>query len=298
MRLDWIRCFMAVVVTGSFSEAAEKIYVTQATISKHIIALEKEMGVRLFNRAHRRVELTAGGRALLPYAERCISLYNEMHDALAEFRIEDSTSVTVGSFPVMAHYGITTLITSYRKQNPEFTLQVEEKETSELLTEMENGRFAMAFLRSEQINPLKYHILPIVKDHLVVVLYDKHPLAEHESLSLKDLSNEDFLSLGKGTKFLDLYMELCKPFGYAPRIIYTSNRIENLMGMISQNMGISLLMDRPARCTLCPGVKIIPLVENVISKVALVRLRSVPMSFAASRFWMFVRSCSNNISNE
>ena len=77
-----------------------------------------------------------------------------------------------------------------------------------------------------------------------------------------------------------------------PHMVYTSNRIENLMEMIGQNMGISLLMERPTRYALCPHVKIVPLEEKVESNVALVRLRSSTMTRAANQFWTFVRTMS------
>ena len=99
--------FAILAQSRTFLDAAELLFMSQSTLSKHIMAMEHELGCKLIDRSQRHVTLTAQGEALLPYAQKIATL---QHRYLAAIQIgagEPLEHLTVGSIPIMAPYGIT-----------------------------------------------------------------------------------------------------------------------------------------------------------------------------------------------
>lgn len=291
MQIEHIKTFLAVTICGSFVEAANSLYTTQATVSKRIMSLEKELDVQLFDRSRRTVALTETGELFLQYAERFLVLYNEMHASFDVQRIKQKSSLCVGAIPVMAQYGITAVITAFRKDNPNIQMTLDEREASDLLPALDHGQYEMVFLRSEGlVQSNRYQFFNVDSDRLTAVLPITHPLARNASVSLTALKDDDFLLLEKRTALLDMCMNACQQVGFTPHVVYSGTRIENIIDMVGQGMGISLLMEKPARFVSNKNVMLMPLEEAVTSYIALVRLRKSKPSHAAEMFWSHARN--------
>src|SRR5512139_1451809 len=112
MEIRQIQYFLSVVETGSFTAAADEHYISQSSLSKIIIALEKEIEVPLFDRSKRRVFLTEAGEAFLGHARKLDATYKAMLVEIDGYKsITDSFSIA--SIPILTQYGITTLIAQY-----------------------------------------------------------------------------------------------------------------------------------------------------------------------------------------
>ena len=289
MQIARIKYFLAVVVDGTFSEAAETLYTTQSAVSKQIIALEKELGVTLFDRTTRRVQLTAAGEVFLTYAKTMLNTFNAMNDALIELQAAQQERLHIGSIPVMAQYGVTTLIMQFQKKWGTVHLEVDERESSDLLTAMDNKEYEMAFFRTDQINIKKYQVMQLFEDQLMAVVPTSHPLANKGEISLSQLAEESFLLLSERTSLYRYCIKACERAGFTPHIIYTGTRTENIVGMVEQGMGIALLMEKPTRFVPHENTVLLPLKENLTSHISLIRLRNAKPSAMGQEFWSFVR---------
>lgn len=105
MNLNQLKYFLAIVKTGSFSNAADDMYISQSSMSKQIKALETELGVDLFKREHSKVYLTEIGAEFAKYAEMTIKQHNDMLLYLDEFATKKSNTIRFGSIPVVSSLG-------------------------------------------------------------------------------------------------------------------------------------------------------------------------------------------------
>lgn len=99
--------FAILAQSRTFLDAAELLFMSQSTLSKHIMAMERELGCNLIDRSQRHVTLTAQGEALLPYAQKIATLQHRYLAAIQIAADEPLERITVGSIPIMAPYGIT-----------------------------------------------------------------------------------------------------------------------------------------------------------------------------------------------
>ena len=292
MQINRLKYFVAVARHGNFSAAAEELYTTQSAVSKQIMALERELDVTLFDRAHRRVVLTKQGEIVLSHAEQILSDYSGMMTELCEMKGQEGGRLSIASIPVMRQYGITELVGRFRRENVDIAMSVGEMEGNEVLPAMKNGGYDMAFLRLEQMTDPSYESIPLAEDKLTVLLPENHKLAGASELSLSQLKEEPFLLLNEGTLLRGLCVDACQRSGFLPKVAYSGTRNENIAELVAMGMGVSLVMEKFYHHLRPEGVRCIPLKERVVSTIGLVRTKKKVHSEANERFWNYVKSVS------
>lgn len=289
METNQLRSFMEVVKTGNFSEAAENLYTTQSSVSKHIQALEKDLGVKLFDRSKRKVSLTTAGQLVAKDAKRILAAEQHLLQSLASFSQQTDGQLSLASIPTMGSYGITDLIMDFQKEHPDLAVDLCEVEGVDILNRLQNDEFDLACMRTDHL-PKSFDCLTLCQDHLVAVLPQTHPLANRAEISLSDLQEEDFLCLGADTKLLETVQTACHNAGFAPHITYTGNRAENIMDMVANGRGIALIMEKIATYYAKDRVALVSLQEKTTSRIGLVRSHSHGKNLASSTLWNYVRS--------
>jgi LysR family transcriptional activator of glutamate synthase operon len=290
MEIDYLCEFAVIAKLGSFSLAAEELFISQSSLSKHIIALEKELNVQLFNRTSRNVALSKAGARILPYANRLFEMKKRITGIAAEQINREKRVINIASLPVMAEYDITGAIARFHKEYPEINLSVLEREQPECLNALELGECEFAFIRKlrEESPILEY--TTFYKDHLVAVLPRSHPLSAEKALHLQQLENEEFMFLGNGSVLYNLCLDLCSGSGFTPKIKHVSQRPENIIDFVSLGMGIALLMNRHVDYFKNASVKCVDVTPTVESTICLTRIKSHKLSHAARVFWDYISS--------
>lgn len=287
MDIEYLCEFTVIARLGSFSRAAEELCISQSALSKHILALERELDVQLFHRNSRNVSLSPAGTQILPLAIQVYELKNKILVAAAKQSSRQKSILTVASIPVMAQYNITGLLAKFQQTFPQVTLEVLECEQQELSGLLESGKSELAFSRKE-LEPVAFDYLEICRDHLVAVVSRQHPLASRAQIQLSDLKEEPLLFLDQQTGFHQLYGTLCLEADFVPHVTYTGHRPENIVEMAAQNMGVALLMRRHTDYIANPEVVCLDIAPMVESTVCLVRKKGHKLSALAQRFWNFV----------
>lgn len=288
MDIERLKYFLDLTVTLNFSETAERLFTTQSNISKHIIALEKELNTTLFNREHRKITLTKAGQALLPYAEKILSDYSSLQNALQPYKESKTTILKIGAIPVMVNYNVTGLIADFHKTYPDILLDVKEVESINLLTELNEGNCDIAYIRIFEMNNEKYEKITVEHDQFAVVLPVNHLLSKKNLISLAELKNDHFYQLGKHTQLFDQFYSLCQRAGFEPKVGYTGTRIDNILDFVSKGMGVSLMMQHSIKALKHPGIVVIPLDVTVNSELVFIRLKNQNPSPASISFWKFL----------
>jgi DNA-binding transcriptional LysR family regulator len=213
-----------------------------------------------------------------------------MIQALTDFTDPGSNSLQICSIPVMAHYNITSYIAGFQRRFPMAQLTVNEIEGVDILAELEQHHYDLAFARSDSLNETIFEKLPLYQDQMAVVLSTKHPLASEKEICLSQLSGEPFLQLSKNTMLLEPVLKICRDAGFEPQITYTGTRMENIIGLAGNQMGISLMMKQAAEYLKTSSIAIVPLREKIISEISLIRIRKHRYTPMAQNFWDYMKT--------
>ena len=285
MNIERLRYLVVLSESRTFSEAADRLFTTQGNVSKQILALEKELGVLLADRSGLTVTLTEAGKAVIIRARTILNEYAALRQDAAAFSPSSRPVVRICSIPVMAHYQITEILSSFHAGHPRFRMDIREAEGVNIPEELIKRTADLAFARSDYLDNEEFEALPFCRDELAAVLPCSHPLAGRSTLDLNELKGESFLQLGPSTNLYDTFEESCRLAGFEPDVAYTGTRIENILELVEGGMGISLMMRRAAEYNRTGRIAILPLKEKITSEIALIRLRRARHSPAAKEFW-------------
>ena len=286
MDISQVQYVLAVAAAGSFSAAAEELFISQSSLSKQIMALERELGVVLFDRSRRQIALTPAGAVFLDHA-RCIDDASRALLAdLNQFKAEQALRIV--AIPVIAQYGIAAGIARFRSRHPDVAVVLEEREASAILPALQNQQFDLAFLRDYYLDRSAYLLCEVAKDRLLVAVARKHRFAGRSSLALAELSDENHVMFDRGTVVHEIAVDACRAAGFEPRIFYASLRIESVLGLVASNSGVALMMEKVVAYHRHPDVVAIPLEEVIESTIVLAVPKDRKMPRVAKLFMDFV----------
>lgn len=200
MDLHRFEIFVAVADTGNFSRAAEKMLLTQSTISQHIAALESELGIRLFDRTGRGAELTDGGRLFSQHVRQILSECDELSQAMARFQGMEDTQLTVGASNIPANYLIPTLLPNLINRHPGINLNVIAGDSRQIIDQLLRGEVALAVV-GNRFGDEAVTYAPLTSDKLLLVVGTGHPWQDKTAVRLAELASTPLIvrETGSGT---------------------------------------------------------------------------------------------------
>jgi len=288
MDIKQIEYFVSIVDTGSFSLAAEELYISQSSLSKQIIALEKELGVKLFDRSKRKIALTEAGIMFHKHALDFKKTNQALLFDLNELK-KSTPSLTIAAIPVTAQYGITSHIAQFKKAYPQINFTLEERQSSTILPALSQHKYDLAFVRDYKIDANVYSSLPVASDKLIVAVSREHHLAKRNYVSLAELSDENFIMFNKGTLIYELSINSCNSAGFEPRIFYTASRAASIIDMVSSNSGIALIMEKVLNYYNRFEIVAVLLEQTIESKIILIYPKNKKPSKPAKTFLDFMK---------
>jgi DNA-binding transcriptional LysR family regulator len=249
MELRHLRYFIAVAEEGHITRAAERLGMQQPPLSRQIKAIERELGVQLFRRRPRGVELTAPGRSLLNEARAILSQLDRAFETTRRTARGEQGRICVGVTPTSPfHPFVPRAIRAFRESHPLVTVTLEEWQSNELVEHLRDERIDVAFIRTLPADSSGLSIDALLEEELVVVLPAIHSLAQSGgggdvALSLKALARETFLIQG-GRAGLSLYADTvaaCHSAGFNPRIGQEAPRLASTLNLVAVGLGISVV---------------------------------------------------------
>jgi LysR family transcriptional activator of glutamate synthase operon len=283
MEINYLKEFVVLAQTGNFLEAADILYTSQSTLSKHIKSMELDLGVPLFDRTTRKVSISKFGLLLLPYARQITETADKFTAVLKNNREADREVLNLGSMYGLAQYKITDVLVRFKKSLPGATLNVMQAKTPDLVEMLRQKKCELAFIRDIEDAEGEFVQLPFTSDTVIAILPNKHPLAKHKLIPLQMLANENFLLPLQGTVPYKLSMKACELCGIEPRIVYTDPELENQIDLVSKGMGISLALKKLALYHNNPKVSIVDITPIVETHINLCFLKTTELSNAAKQ---------------
>lgn len=284
MELSYLKEFIVLSETGNYLEAADQLYISQSSLSRHIKALEDELGVTLFERTTRKVILNTPGSMLLPYARQIVGLHQKYQDDLYTYKKNIQGTLSIGSIPSMQQYNILDLVIRYEQKYPNYSLNMIEDDPIRLTTMVQNGELDMAFIRTISSVKAPLAAIEYTRDYLTAVVPVGHKLASQTTISLSELKDENLLLLSTDTYMYQLCVNACHQAGFEPIIKHTSRRGENLLALVQKNMGIALLTRKPIQESKRTDIISINIAPEISTSISLIYRKDHSLSIPAREF--------------
>jgi len=189
MDLRRLEVFAKVAELGSFSRAAEALFLTQPTVSEHVRALEDELGVQLLDRLGRGAAPTRAGQLLLGYARRMLGLAREAQQALDQFQGRMSGELVIGGSTIPGEYVMPTLIGRFKGKYPDISVSLLIGDSRQVSEWVEEGRVEVALVGARP-GSRALESRELMPDELVLVVPAGHPWATRKSVSVDELRLE------------------------------------------------------------------------------------------------------------
>ena len=241
MELRHIYTFQAIVKEGSFLKASEKLMYAQSTITLHIQQLEAELGVKLFIRQGKKVQLTEAGRSLQEQADslvaRAMSLQQTMFDLVAG----EAGHVRIGVIEPTASLRLPQILAPFCQERPRIRLTIEVGNTAVISQRVASGALDLGICSLPEAH-LGLDFEPLFVDHLALLLPEQHPLVNKPTIEVQDLAKERLLLTESACPYRELVEKELQRRGKNP---YSGLEIGGSMEMVKRSvqngMGVALL---------------------------------------------------------
>lgn len=284
-----LECFIEVARHKNFSKAAEKMYMSQPSISRAIKELEGQFGVILLYRDTKMVELTDAGEIILKQAQEIVSAYQNITAQLGGLQQMQSGKIYIGLPPITAIATFSHLLSAFRKEYPNIHINLYEFGPKKVEAAVQDGLLDIGIFTPAESDEL-YDKIWFEQDSLEIIMHPTNPLAQHKRIAYEMLENEQLILFNNDYKLHDLIVETCKKAGIKPKIVLETSQREWMTQMVADNLGIAVLPRKICK-TLDSNVIISrPLADPPLYlRLALVWKKKRYLSYAAREFLMFTK---------
>jgi DNA-binding transcriptional LysR family regulator len=242
MELRHLRSFLAVAEELHFSRAARRLHMAQSPLSQQIQRLERELGVQLFRRNRRRVELTDAGLAMLDHARRALDHAEQAAGAARAAGAGRAGRLDVGFLATAALALLPAVLPPFREAAPDATLRLTEAGSQDLLGALHRGELDVAFTRPPAPTA-ELSTTVVWREPVIAVLPAAHRLCAGPDLDLADPRDEDFVTFPRWSapEFYDHLLAACHDAGFAPRIVQEALAMPTVVGLVAAGLGVALV---------------------------------------------------------
>lgn len=236
-----LEVFAVVVRVGSFSKAAEHLYLTQSAVSQHIQNLETSLGTTLFKRTGRGVVLTASGQVLIGYARQILNLVKEAEGAVVNVEGLGTGKLQIGATPGADVYLLPDWIGSFQNRFPNLIVSLTTNITDHIVSGILKQTYDLGFVEGELDNDphLGQQILQEVQQ--LVVVGKGHPWVQRKSISVHDLQDQPFIARLPNSHTRAWLESILNQNDIELNIVSEFANPEAIKRAVSSGMGISIL---------------------------------------------------------
>ncbi|GAB4426894.1 MAG: selenium metabolism-associated LysR family transcriptional regulator [Anaerolineae bacterium] len=241
LNLYQLQIFQTVAHAGSFSRAAEQLYLSQPAVSQHIQALETDLGVRLFHRGRRGIRLTASGELLQDYARSLLLLAEKTRQIVAQ--PEDaapSQPLQIGASPGVGVYLLPNWIQAFNSRFPELAVTVKTAPSPAIIRAITQGEIKLAVIEGE-LDDEPVNFLPLWDEEIVIVSPPENGRGGQRTISIADLARKNLIMREEGSLTRAWEMQLFSRHKLTPHIIAEFNSPAAIKQAVASGLGMALL---------------------------------------------------------
>jgi DNA-binding transcriptional LysR family regulator len=242
MELRHLRTIAAVARHGSFTKAAEELYLAQSAISQQIRRLELELGFEVFRRTSRSVELTPQGQVILSCAQRVLAEVDGLQDELEELTGKLRGQLRIGGVYPTGPYDLFGMLADFRAAHPEVAVHMMEDTQEDVLAALRSDELDCAFsaLDPDTLGD-EFAATLLWEEEFVVALPVGHPLCVNSQVTFEQLASEDLIAYRENSALRRRLERTMAAAGLEPRNAFICTEMAAVRALASKGLGIAVI---------------------------------------------------------
>ena len=296
LSLRQLRAFWLVAQESSMTRAAQKMHLTGSALSMLVRTLEEELGVRLFERTTRRIELTEAGRQFLPAVRAVFLSLEDGLDTLRETQRRKSERLGVVTSPLLAATLMPSVIARFRERFPDIDVTLIDARVDQVVAHVRDARADFGICTADlALTDLVSRVL--YEDTLALACSPDHPLAGHPQIGWSDLTDQSLILTTPGSGLRRLTDQALSQHTLRIRPAFEVSNIQTVVGLVAAGLGVSVLPAYSLARVESERVVTVPLVDPVVTReIVALCTRARPFSMAAEAFLGLFEECAKEAS--
>ncbi len=260
MKLRQVRSFISLARTGTFSEAARRVNVSQPALSQQIKKLETELDVKLVERMGKRIKLTEQGENFLPEAMRVLDSVRSAEASVQSNGSFSQGQLKLGIIPTIAPYFLPTLMDELNPESGELELLIREQQTDTLLQQLKIGKVDHLLL-SPPIPEEGITIERLGQEPFSLAVSEDEPIARQDEIQIDDITDEPILLLEEGHCLRDQTLSFCERQNVQPNVVFQGSNMQSILNLIDSGFGYTFVPEMVIRNSNHDRIRYIPFSE-------------------------------------
>jgi DNA-binding transcriptional LysR family regulator len=286
MELRQLEHFVAAAEELQFTRAARRVHVVQSTLSASIRALERELGVTLFRRTTRHVELTDAGRVFASDAQRVLAAVADARDGLQRVQGLLSGRLSIGTGQYVGRLDIPELLAGFCAEHPEVEIKLRQGAAGELADEVREGKLDLVLAAMPDELPSDLAATPLGSVPMVLACAVGHRLCQRRLVRLEELADETFVDFPGSWASRMCVDRTFTALEIDRRVAFETNDIIGLLNLVSHDLGIAIVPGGFA--TIGAEVEFVQIAKAPMLEYAVITRRGARMSAVSQGFLAMV----------
>lgn len=247
MDIRHLAYFSEVAKHLSFSKAAAALHISQPSISKVIKSIEEELGVPLFYRSTKQLELTDAGKAVLVNVKHVLESFDNLTSELNDIMDIKKGEIRIGIPPIVGAAFYSKLIIQYKAMYPAIDIILTEVGTKKIKQGIEDGSLDIGLICSFPVQNDGLEAFKLLEDPLMLLVHRDCDLAARQMVYITDVKNEPLILYRKDFSLHDRILEECRRNGFSPKVVCESSQKDFLIELVEAKLGVTFLPEKICR---------------------------------------------------
>ena len=241
IELQHLRLIKHIVDEGSMSNATQKMFLTQSTLSHMLREMESSLGMQVFSRRSKRLILTDAGTVILHYAEKILSEFGELEKVLADIKTDKKERIRISTSCYTSYHWLPAVVKLFRTLHHRVTVDINMEATQNPVAFLENGKLDIAITNSRPVLPSAYKIDLLFEDEFVLIVSRDSQFAKTGRLTPREFNSVDLFIYYMDEKNSTVINDFIKPNNIKLNAIIKMQMTEGMIEMVAADLGITIM---------------------------------------------------------
>ncbi|WP_434400638.1 LysR family transcriptional regulator [Planococcus sp. 11815] len=238
-----LEIFVTTAEQKSFTRAAELLHMTPSAISLSIKSLENKVGVRLFERSNKYVQLTEAGQVMYAQSKEILLKYDQLKLALTELEPSTAMPLSIGAAYTFGEYFLPGIIYAFSKRHPNITPNITIHNSKTIIEQIHKQELDIGFIVEGEASGSDVDTKLFTEEEMVIVARPNHPIIRHSQVDRRLLEAETWIIREPGSGTRDVTDKLFAQLGIAPKKVMSFGSSQTIKESVALGLGISYLSE-------------------------------------------------------